>query len=89
MVVPQQLPALAPLLVEQQAVHAGQPGSLGQAQTRLEWAAALRFPEKNRPKDFRDPCDVAPDHPDAHDLMNTHIYRLMTPYCLPVLLQGI
>jgi len=78
MAVPQQLAALAPLLAEQQAVHVGQPGGLGQAQSREERAVALRFPEKNRPKDFRDPCDVAPDHPDAHDLMNTHIHRLMT-----------
>ena len=48
MAVPQQLLALVPLLVEQQAVHAGQQGGLGQAQSRGVRAAALRFPEPLR-----------------------------------------
>ena len=72
-----QLLALAPLLAEQQGVHQGQPGGLGQAQDAQAHAEALRFSEKNRPKDVRDPCDIAPDYPDAHDLMAVFINRLM------------
>ena len=49
-----QLLALAPLLAEQQGVHQGQPGGLGHALGAPARAEMLRFPEKNRPKDFRD-----------------------------------
>jgi hypothetical protein len=69
--------ALAPLLAEQQGVHQGQPGGLGHALDAPARAEMLRFPEKNRPKDFRDPCEIAPDHPDAHYVMAVFIIRLM------------
>jgi hypothetical protein len=72
-----QLLALAPLLAEQQGVHQGQPGGLGHALDAPARAEMLRFPEKNRPKDFRDPCEIAPDHPDAHYVMAVFIIRLM------------
>jgi hypothetical protein len=72
-----QLLALAPLLAEQQGVHPGQPGGLGHALDVPIRAEMLRFPEKNRPRDLRDPCDIAPDHPDAHDVMAVFITRLM------------
>ena len=71
-------PVIQLLLAEQQAVHTGLPGGLGQAQTPEERAEALKFPEKNKPKDFKDPCAVAPDHSDAHDLMAVHINRLIS-----------
>ena len=72
-----QLLALAPLLARQQESHAGLPGGLAQAQTPEQRAAELRFPEKNRPKDLKVACTIAPDHRDTHDTMAVFIRRLM------------
>ena len=72
-----QLLALAPLLARQQESHVGVPGGLAQAQTPEQRAAELRFPEKNRPKDLKVACTIAPDHRDAHDIMAVFIRRLM------------
>ena len=53
--------ALAPLLAKQQASHDGPPGGLGQGQTPEQRAILLRYPERNRPKDVKDTCKIAPD----------------------------
>ena len=47
-------------------------------ETPQERAEALKIPEKNKPKDVRDPCEVVHDHPDAHVLMAVHTNRLMS-----------
>ena len=72
-----QLQALASLLACQQETYAGQPGGLGQPKTPEQRALELRFPEKNRPIDLKETCKIAPDHPNAHDIMAVFINRTM------------
>jgi len=72
-----QHPALAPLLAKQQASHDGPPGGLGQGQTPEQRAILLRYPERNRPKDVKDTCKIAPDESDAHDTMAVFIRKVM------------
>lgn len=78
MAVPQQLRSLTALMAEQQGVQQGAPGGLVQGIDRVEREQGLRFAEKNRPKNVQPPAVVAPDFPDAHDLMAVHINRLMS-----------
>ena len=72
-----QHPALAPLLAKQQESHAGLPGGLVQGQTPEQRAILLRYPERNRPKDVKETCTIAPDQSDAHDTMAVFIRRLI------------
>ena len=72
-----QSPVLEPLIVNQQAVHQGQPGGLGQAMTATEHEAALLFCQRNKPEKMRHPCILAPDQVGAHNAVVLYIIRLM------------
>ena len=77
MAVPVQLASLAVLLAEQQRVQHGGPGGLDRPMTLDERTAGQRFTEKNRPNKLSMSAVVAPDAPDAHDVMAVYINRLM------------
>jgi hypothetical protein len=49
--------------------YQGQPGGLCQAMMTQERSDALQFPQRSKPVAMRDPCAVASDHPNSHDLM--------------------
>jgi hypothetical protein len=68
---------LVALQANQAGTHAGQPGGLGNAMDGAARAELLLFARHNKPKEFRDPCSVGPDQPNAHDLMTKFIMKLM------------
>lgn len=72
-----QHPVLVALLAAQQSVQAGAPGGLGEALAPEARALALTHAARFKPVDVRDPCSVAPDAPDAHDIINRHITILV------------
>ena len=45
--------------------------------TAQERADLVTFANRNKPKDFRESCSVAPDHVNPHDIMSKQVVKFM------------